>query len=293
MARLGLAINHPEVRVPPKDSVTALRAVGRAPQVLPYFKELLRHRELVSMLATNDFRARHRGTVLGAGWNLLTPLLLLATYWLVFGIVLAGRRPENFLAFLAIGIFLFRFIQRSVQDAATSLTKGKGLIRSIHFPRAVLPVADVVRNALGYLWELPVVLLIVVLTSGRPGAGWLVFLGAIVPLAMIFTAGVALLFARVGSVFLDVKQLTPLLFRILFYLSGILFPIQAFISEWPLLAYLPLNPIYAFVTLARHYTLAPQPQLALNWTSAVVWTLLAAAIGILFFSRAEHRYSRD
>ena len=279
--------------MPPKASGTALRTVGRAPRVLPYLTELLRHRELVSMLATNEFRARHRGTVLGAGWNLLTPMLLLSTYWLVFGIVLAGRRPENFLAFLAVGIFLFRFIQRSVQDAATSLTKGKGLIRSIHFPRAVLPVADVVRNALGYLWELPVVLLIVVLTTGFPRAGWLMFLGAVVPLTMTFTAGVALLFARVGSAFLDVKQLTPLLFRILFYLSGILFPIQAFVSEHPLFAYLPLNPIYAFVTLARHYTLAPQPQLALNWTSAVAWTVVAAVAGIVFFSRAEYRYSRD
>lgn len=267
--------------------------VGLAPRLVPYIGELWRHRELAVLLATSEFRARHRGTVLGAGWNLLTPLLLLGTYWLVFGIVLAGRRPENFLAFLAVGIFLFRFIQRSVQDAATSMVKGKGLVRSVHFPRAVLPLADVIRNALGYLWELPIVLLIVVLTSGAAQPGWIVFLGAVVPLATLFTAGVALLFARVGSVFLDVKQLTPLLFRILFYLSGILFPIQAFVSEHPLLIYLPLNPIYAFVTLARHYTLAPQPQLALIWTSAIVWTVFAAIVGVVFFSRAEYRYSRD
>ena len=271
----------------------SLRTVGRAPRPAAYVSELLAHREMVMLLATNEFRVRHRGTMLGAGWNLLTPLLLLGTYWLVFGIVLAGRRPENFLAFLAVGIFLFRFIQRSVQDAATSLTKGKGLIRAIHFPRAVLPLADVVRNALSYLWELPVVLLIVVLTAGMPRIGWFVFLGAIVPLAMVFTTGVALLFARAGSAFLDVKQLTPLLFRILFYLSGVLFPVQAFLAEHPLLGYLPLNPIYAFVTLARHYILAPQPQLVTNWASAISWTVFMAIAGLVFFSRAEYRYSRD
>ncbi len=276
---------------PPSD--IALRSVGRAPRVIAYVKDLLRHRELMAMLATNEFRARHRGTVLGAGWNLLAPLLLLGTYWLVFGIVLSGRRPENFLAFLAVGVFLFRFVERSVQAAVTSMTRGKGLIRSIHFPRAVLPLADVVRNGLGFLWELPVVFLIVVMTAGVPKAGWSVLLMVIVPLSMLFTAGVALLFARLGSVFLDVKQLAAIMFRILFYLSGILFPIQAFVSEHPLLVYLPLNPIYAFVTLARHYTLAPQPQLALIWTSAVVWTVVAAVAGIVFFSRAEYRYSRD
>ncbi len=270
-----------------------MRPVGVAPTPAAYLRAIWAHRELVQVLATNEFRTLHRGTLLGAGWNLLTPLLLLATYWLVFGIVLAGRRPENFLAFLAVGIFFFRFIQRSVQDASGSLLKGKGLIRSIHFPRAVLPLADVVRNALGFMWELPVVLLIVLITTGPPSPGWIVFLGAIIPLAMLFTAGVALLFARAGSVFLDVKQLTPLLFRILFYLSGILFPVQAFLSEHPLLGYLPVNPIYAFVTLARHYTLEPQPQLVTNWASAVLWTVLVAIIGLVFFSRAEYRYSRD
>lgn len=276
-----------------KPENTAFRTAGRAPKMSSYVKDLFRHRELIVVLATNEFRVRHRGTVIGAGWNLLTPLLLLGTYWLVFGIVLAGRRPENFLSFLAVGIFLFRFIQRSVQDAANSMVKGRSLVQSLHFPRAVLPLADVVRNALGYGWELPVVILIVVLTTGLPKSGWFVFIGAVVPLAMCFTAGLALLFARIGSAFLDVKQLTPLLFRILFYLSGVLFPIQAFVGEHPFLAYLPVNPIYAFVTLARHYTLTPQPQLALNWTSAIVWAALATVIGIVFFSRAEHRYSRD
>lgn len=270
-----------------------LQTIGNVPRLAPYLQDVLRHRELVTLLAINEFRARHHRTVLGAGWNLLTPLLLLGVYWLVFGLMLAGRRPEDFLAFLAVGVFLFRFIQRSVEDGATSMVKSRALVRSIHFPRAVVPLADVVRNALGYLWELPITLLIVTLTSGLPRAGWLVLLGGVLPLATIFTAGLTLIIARIGSVFLDVKQIVPLLFRVLFYISGILFPVQAFVSEHPFLAYLPLNPIYAFVTLARHYTIDPQPQLALNWTSAAVWTFLAATVGTVCFSRAEHRYSRD
>jgi teichoic acid transport system permease protein len=132
-----------------------------------------------------------------------------------------------------------------------------------------------------------------VLTTGRPRAGWAVFLVAVIPFAVVFATGVALIFARAGRAFLDVKQLTPLLFRILFYVSGILFPVQAFLSEHPLLGYLPLNPIYAFVTLARHYTLAPQPHLLTNWASAIVWAALTAISGLVIFSRAEYRYGRD
>lgn len=268
------------------------RQFGQAPRLRGYLKDLWDYRELVQVLAIHEFQNRHRGMLLGAGWNLLTPLLLLGTYWIVFGVVLAGRRPENFLAFLAVGIFLFRFIQRSVQDATTSLTKDKRLIRSIHFPRAVLPIADVIRNAIAFLWEIPIVILIVVLTTGDLKRGWLVFLLAVVPLTAFFSAGLALTFARIGSVLLDVKHIVPLVFRILFYLSGILFPVRAFLDAHPLLGYLPLNPVYAFVALARNYILAPEEQLGLLWGSALAWTVFLAVFGIVFFSRADYRYSR-
>lgn len=269
----------------------SLIAVGSTPRTIDYLRQIWDHRELIQTLAANDFRTRHSGTFLGAGWNLLAPLLMLGIYWLVFGVVLVGRRPENFLAFLAVGIFLFRFVQSSVKDAAGSIIKGRGLIRSVRFPRAVLPLADVARNALGFVWELPIVFLIVLLvTRDGPQPGWIVFLSVIVPMAIIFSAGVALLFARMATVIVDIRQLIPLFFRILFYLSGILFPIRAFVADHPLLEYLVVNPIYAFVTLSRHYILGPEPGIRLLWLSATVWTGAAALIGVVFFSRAEYRY---
>ena len=275
----------------PSRSQRPLRTVGVSPGVLAYGRSIWTHRELVRTLALNDFRTRHSGTILGSTWNLLGPLLMLGTYWVVFSVVLAGRRPDDFLAFLAVGIFLFRFIQRSANDGSGSLLKSKGLIQSVQFPRAALPLADVLRNALAFLWELPVVLVIVIAVTGAaPRPGWLVFLLAIVPMAGLLGAGLALILARMATVVADIRELIPLVFRILFYLSGILFPVRAFLEDNPLLEYLVFNPIYAFVTLARHYTIGPEPDVAILWISAAAWSAGVAVIGLVFFSRAEHRY---
>lgn len=268
-----------------------LTAMGSAPNVLRYAGGIWRSREFIKTLAANDFSTRHSGTILGSLWNVLSPLLMLATYWLVFGVVLAGRRPENFLAFLAVGIFLFRFVQRSAADGAGSLLRNKGLIRSVQFPRAVLPLSAVARNALSFLWELPVVLMIVVaVTRAAPTPGWVIFLVVLVPMAAVFASGLALLLARLATVVADIRQIIPLAFRILFYLSGILFPVRAFLEDHPLLEYLVLNPIYAFVTLARHYTLGAEPDAGVLWLSTILWTLSMALVGLVFFSRSEHRY---
>ena len=275
----------------PRGRRSGLASLGATPRLTDYLADLWAHRELARTLALNDFRNRNSGTILGAGWNLLSPLLLLGVYWFVFGVVLAGRRPDNFLAFLAVGFFLFQFIQRSAKEGSGSLLKGQGLIRSVHFPRAVLPLSEVVRNALGFLWELPVVLFIVLaVTREAPRPGWAVFLLVIVPMATLFASGLTLILARMATVIGDIRKLIPILFRVLFYLSGILFPVRAFVDDNPLLEYLVLNPIYAFVTLARHYTLEPEPGILTLWLSAAAWTFGIAIVGTFFFSRAEHRY---
>lgn len=52
---------------------------------------LVRHRYLVLQLTRRDVQARYKGSVLGMGWALLYPLLILASYTFVFREVFKGR----------------------------------------------------------------------------------------------------------------------------------------------------------------------------------------------------------
>ena len=50
-------------------------------------------RQLISILAWQEIAGRYRGSFLGVLWPLLTPLIMLAVYTMVFGVVVPMRWP--------------------------------------------------------------------------------------------------------------------------------------------------------------------------------------------------------
>ena len=270
----------------------ALRRVDVPPKLVPYLRSMWKQRELAVSIARNDLRSQNGGLLLGWWWNLLDPLFLMGVYWLVFGLVLAGRRPENFLSFLAVGIFLFRFTQRSVTQGAKSIVKNTEMIRQLRFPRALLPLSDVIRTGNQLLWQIPVMMLIVLLDARVLRAGWLVLLAVVLPVLAALAFGSALVFARLSHAVQDVGRVLPYLFRLAFYSSGVLFPLDVLLADHPLQPFLVLNPFYAFVSLARHLVLAPAPSPTALWVSFLVWSLGTLVGGTMFFIRAERRYGR-
>jgi teichoic acid transport system permease protein len=272
--------------------IPALISLSEPLTVRAYVPALIRSRELALSIARNDLRTRHGGLVLGWLWNLLDPLLMLGVYWLVFGFLLGGRRPENFVAFLAVGIFLFNFVQSTVTSGADSIQRNSGMIRQVSFTRAALPLSEMLRNLLVLAWQLPVVAVIVLLTYGRLRPGWVALLLILLPLIAMFGLGGALLFARLEHHLTDVLKVLPYLFRLLFYGSGVLFPIDTALEGSPLQDWLAINPIYAFVTLARDLTLEPNAMAGRLWSSVLIWTTISLAVGMKAFVGAEHRYGR-
>jgi len=55
------------------------------------FRNLWQHRDLILQLSKRDIVGRYRGSYLGIAWSFLTPLLMLAIFTLVFGVVLKSR----------------------------------------------------------------------------------------------------------------------------------------------------------------------------------------------------------
>ena len=54
-------------------------------------RRIVRHRGLLLALTLRELKARYRGSVLGYFWSLVQPLLLLAVYSFVFGLVFKSR----------------------------------------------------------------------------------------------------------------------------------------------------------------------------------------------------------
>lgn len=275
-----------------------LKPLSVTPPLGRYLATMWGRRAFVVEMAAGEFRAKHANTFLGSLWYVLNPLLQLGVYWLVFGVILGvDRGVENFIGFLAAGIFVFQYSQRSITGGAGSISKNLSLIRSLQFPRALLPLSAVIREALTLRIALVVVAGILVVTGERVRLTWLV----VVPLLLlqsVFNLGGAFVAARLADKVKDIENLLPFLFRLLFYGSGVIFLADRFIGDLPnpdaWRALFVANPLYSFVSLTRHYAMTSleQEHVALMWLSVTSWSVLLLTLGLLFFRAGERTYGR-
>ena len=103
-------------------------------------------------------RSAHKLTLLGNLWHLGNPLLSVAVYYLIFGVIFeVNRGVDNFLIWLMIGVFAFRLTSSTVLGGANAITSNVGLIRAMRFPRALLPTSVVTSELLTFGIELGVI----------------------------------------------------------------------------------------------------------------------------------------
>lgn len=286
----------------PRSEVQALvaryglkRAGARAP-LADYTRELWARRHFIVEFSRATNASGYSKSLLGQAWQVLTPLLNAGVYFLLFGLLLNTRRGvSNYIGFLVTGIFVFQFIQTTLNLGARSLQSNISLVRTLRFPRAVFPVSATVV-ALEQMVVSLVVLLPIVLLTGEPlRIQWLELIPALA-LQSAFCAGLAFIFARLGAKVPDVSQMLPFVMRVWLYASGVMFSINQFTAHMnPLVGnILNVNPAAEFMYIYRGPLLASGPSAtAGQWFACIAWTAVTLIGGYVFFWKAEEQYGRD
>jgi teichoic acid transport system permease protein len=255
-----------------------------------YLSELWRRRSWAWYVSSSEMRSRQINSLLGNIWHVLSPLLQIGVFFIIFGLVLeTDRGVDNFIGYLAVGIFVYMFTQKTVNAGAKSLVKYERLMQIVSFPRALIPLTTTLTETLATIPAYVVMFVMVTLSGEQPKLSWLLvipFLG----LQAIFTAGFALAMARAVSHVYDVSQILPFLFRLGFYASGVLFNVNSFIEgkSWRLL--FEINPLYCFIEINRAVVLDGGTLDLSLLVTAVAWTVVVAVGGLLWFRAAEDSY---
>jgi teichoic acid transport system permease protein len=274
-----------------------LSAAGKLPSLPEYSRQLWAYRHFIASYANAKVTSSLGKTRLGIFWQVLTPLINAAVYYVIFGVILDTQRGvENFVPYLCTGVFVFGFTQSVVQAGIQAISGNMGLIRALHFPRASLPLAITtveVRNMLASM----AVLIVIVLGFGEPVTWEWLLIVPVFLLQSIFNAGLALAAARLGSKVADFKQLVPFVMRMWLYSSAVLYPVTRFsdhLSGWQL-SVVEANPMLVFIDLMRHALMEDVPLAGsptVLWLQAIAWTLLVGIGGYVYFWRGEKGYGR-
>jgi len=211
--------------------------------------EIWAYRELLFVLVWRDMKARYKQTALGIGWAILQPLSLALVFVIFFGIVV--RVPSDgvpYSLFAYSGLLGWLFFAQAVATGCQSLSGHGPLINQIHFPRLILPLANIFVRLFDFLAAAAVLAGLMVFYGIRPG--WIILLLPMLILQLAILAfGLSAALAALHMKYRDVGSLLPVILQIWMFCSPIVYPASLIVGRWRRL-YL-LNPLVGIIESFR------------------------------------------
>ncbi len=234
------------------------------------------NRGLIRTMVRRDILGRYRGSFAGVFWTVINPLLLMLTYFFVFGIVLRARfgadtSRSGFALYFLAGMLPWLAFSEAVGRSPTVLIEHRNFVKKLVFAVETLPVNLVVSGLVSEAFA--IVLYCVFLVATRGSVPWsVVWLPALLVPQILFTAGITWFLAALGVFLRDLGQIIGFLLTLWFFLTPICYPETSLPKE-----FLPLfsrNPMYVLVEGYRAVFLEHQPpdfhSLLRFWAIAVV-----------------------
>ncbi|AJE66425.1 ABC transporter permease [Corynebacterium glutamicum] len=269
-----------------------LHPLHSRPKFNIYLAQIWNRRHFIFADARGRSFESPRDMLLGRLWLVLSPLLDVAMYGLLFGLLLkTSRGVENFIGFLIIGVIFFGFIQGGLTTGSGMIKESRSMIAAFSFPRASIPIARIARQFLNN--SLPALVALIAALAFQWGTppGWeMLLVLPIYVLIHIFGLGLALIVARLTAFFPDLKSLIPVAGRAWFYVSGVFFSIERFATNPTIQEIMILNPAYRFIQAVRSVVLYQTIPPYDTWLILCAWSFGLVAIGLIYFWQAEERY---
>lgn len=266
--------------------------------------ELWAYRELLVQFTRRDIRIRYKQAAIGVAWAVLTPLVVVLSGWvlrLAFG-RMSGEMPnDEMMAGVAVKSLGWAFFVGALAFGTASITGHLALITKTYFPRAILPIASVLTQLVDA--AIGVVALAIALPFfGVELSLALLWVAPLVLMLVLFTTGVTLAASCANVFFRDAKHLVQIILSFGIFFTPVFFNADAFGATGSRIAMLnPIAPILEGLRLTvvqGHNLTQPLAGYAgsLAWTPtyliyAAVWAVATFLASMVLFRRAEFDFA--
>lgn len=254
----------------------------------------LRQRSLIWQFSKRDVLARYRGSLLGLGWSVVNPLLMLSIYTFVFRTIFkarwAGGNASDFEFALRVysGLIVFSLFAEVLSRAPRLVLDQPNLVKKVVFPLEILPWVPPLAGIFHLTLNLAILLAATAFDRGGLPVTILALPLVLLPLLPLLLA-IGWFFAALGVFVRDIGQIMPTLTSLLMFLSPVFFPASSLPERWQ--PWLNANPLTLIIEQTRRVILDglwPQwPQLALYLALAS----LAAWLGGLWFQATRKGFA--
>ena len=242
--------------------------------------------ELTLFSTYAELRAERARSYLGLLWWIIEPAMNMATYYLVFAVILKSARPD-YVPFLLIGLTLWQWFKSCVSHGGYAIWQKLPLIRQVKVPLQVFPSVQILADTAKFLFILGL-LLVVLWSMGHPPNAAYLALVPVLLVELVFVAAASYVLAAIVPLVPDLRFIIESVLQVMMFLSGIVFSLDG-VPE-PLRHWFMLNPIVELVAAGRGILMHAQWP---NWAAlgrVALISLALFAFGAVLIQRLTPRY---
>ena len=249
-----------------------------------------KHRHLASLLIARNVESSFRGSVLGKAWTALVPLLRLAIYTTVLGLILKvkwpghGNSPLETGLLYFVGLTFYDFFMESINTAPGLMLDNVNYVKKVVFPLEILPVAALGAALVRLAITGAILLTFFVVIRGIPPLASIAIPLVVAPFALL-VLGVVWFLSALGAYVRDLRQVMGVLALVMMYLSPIFFPLAMVPARARPFFY--MNPLAFPIESTRAALFLGQWP---NWLALLLYVAIAwlfAAAGYRWFLRVK------
>ena len=216
------------------------------------WRTVAENHRLIRSMARRDILARYRGSFGDVFWTVLNPLLLMSTYFFVFGVVLRTRfgpdqSSTGFALYFLAGMLPWLAFSEPAGRAPFVILEHRNFVKKLIFPLDTLPVNQVVSGLVTELFAAAIFVVALLLIRGSiPWA--VVWLPLLLIPQLLLTLGICWFLSALGVFLRDLGQLMGFVLTLWFFITPICYP-EANLESLPApaMAILRKNPMYVLV----------------------------------------------
>ncbi len=261
------------------------------------------HRDLLYQLTLRDVRLRYKQAVMGFGWAIFMPMLVVLS-GLIVRFAMAYYAGTSLVAAdvarMGVKGVGWAFFVGALGFATASLVSNANLVTKVYFPREVLPVSATLAQAVDSAIGAAALAVLLLVLGVRPTLAllWVPVVGL---LLFLFTTGVALAVSCANLFFRDIKYIVQVILTFGIFFTPVLFEPAAFGRRGALMMLNPLSPLLEGLRLSvvdGHNLLEPlvvistKGEQVLAWSPwylgyAALWSIGGLVLASLMFHKLE------
>lgn len=250
-----------------------------------YLNEIHRRKDLLVYLVFSGLKAEHRNSFLGYFWWVLDPLLRVAIYYFVVGL-LSGRGGIDFVGFLVVGMIGWRWFSSSMSRSAKAITGKSGIISKVYLPKVIFPLATSLTQMINFCFGLTIIVGFLAVSRTVPGPEvlWLPF---IMLIQYLFLLAIGMVLSYSAVFVRDIDNLLKHITRLWFYSSPVIWARGRLPAKYGWIV--DLNPAATILNSYRNIFLYNSNPFLNRLLLIGFASLIVIGIMTFYYSRNEHK----